>query len=150
MNKEETWKFRSFTKRADDGISSGGTWFFLYYFWVAVQPDDMTRECLEKRENGILYVFYVFQCRWIRRQKKTSYNIHTYRYVHKKREENDSWDEGIQKMKLIGMRNAFSFTQVIFFLSFFPSSRKKLYRAEKKKNKRGKKKIERKKSRFGK
>ena len=26
------------------------------FFWVAVQPDDMTRECLEKRENGILYV----------------------------------------------------------------------------------------------
>ena len=69
MNKEETLKFRSFTKHSDDGISSGGTRFF----WVAVQPDDMTRECLEKRENGILYVFYVFQCRWIRRQKKTSY-----------------------------------------------------------------------------
>lgn len=37
--------------------------------WFPLPPDDMTRECLEKRENGILYVFYVFQCRWMREQE---------------------------------------------------------------------------------
>lgn len=89
----------------------------------------------------VFYMFFMcFNAVGYEGRKKTSYNIHTYRYVHKKREENDSWDEGIQKMKLIGMRNAFSFfffRSSSFFFSFL--TKKKLYRAEKRKTKEEKK-----------